>query len=112
MPGFTGSFLPKVVNGRILVDFDMTLSSLQLQSFSSGGDSPTSVQLRTMPLARFQQAVGLQPGETLVLTGVRQRTSNVTNNGVGTPENVLFGGGVDAQSNNTILAVSITAHLL
>ncbi len=112
VPGFTGSFLPKVVNGRILVDFDMTLSSLQLQSFSSGGDSPTSVQLRTMPLARFQQAVGLQPGETLVLTGVRQRTSNVTNNGVGTPENVLFGGGVDAQSNNTILAVSITAHLL
>lgn len=112
VPGFTGSFLPKVVNGRILVDFDMTLSSLQLNGFSSGGDSPTSVQLRTMPLARFQQSIGLQPGETLVLTGVRQRNSNVTNNGVGTPENVLLGGGVDAQSNNTILAVAITAHLL
>ncbi len=78
--GFTSSFVPKVVNGRILLDFDMTLSDLlPLEKFTSGGsDNQSSVQLRTMPLARFQQSVGLKPGETLVLTGMRQQTASVT----------------------------------
>lgn len=114
VPGFTSNFLPKVVDGQILLDFDMTLSDLlPLQTFSAGsGGSQTSVQLRTMPTARFQQHVGLKPGETLVLTGMRQQTTSVTNNGVGTPGMALLGGGVDAQKTDTILAVVITARTL
>lgn len=112
--GFTGSFIPKLVNGQIVVAFDMTLSDLlPLEKFESGGaENRSSVQLRTMPLARFQQVVPLKPGESLVLTGMRQQTASVTKNGVLTPGMPLLGGGVDAQKNDTVLAVVISARLL
>ncbi|NKA75231.1 pilus assembly protein PilN [Ralstonia solanacearum] len=112
--GFTSTFTPKVVNGRILIMFDMTLSNLNpLQEQTQGsGASLSKVQLRTKPLARFQQTVGLKPGESLVLTGLRDQTTSTTNNGVGSPYNPLAGGGVDASKRETMIAVVITARLL
>ena len=112
--GFTSSFRPKVINGRIMMVFDMTLSELQpLQTFTSGsGASQSTVQLRTMPLARFEQSVRLMPGETLVLTGLRDQSTSMTNNGTGSPFMPLLGGGVDAQKKDTMIAVVITARLL
>jgi type IVB pilus formation R64 PilN family outer membrane protein len=114
VPGFTSSFLPKVVNGRILMAFDMTLSDLlSLQTFTSGtGTGQSSVELPTMQLARFEQSVTLKPGETLVLTGMRQQSASSTNNGVGVPQNFLLGGGLDASHQQTVLAVVITARIL
>lgn len=112
--GFTGNFRPKVINGRIMMVFDMTISQLQpLQTFTSGSSaSQSTVQLRTMPLARFEQSVGLKPGETLVLTGMREQATSTTNNGIGSPYMPLLGGGVDAQKKDTMIAVVITARLL
>lgn len=114
VPGFTSSFLPKVSDGRILMAFDMTLSDLlSLTTFTSGsGSNESSVQLPTMQLARFEQSVTLKPGETLVLTGMRQQNASTTNNGVGTPSFFGVGGGVDASKTQTILAVVITARIL
>ncbi|WP_116138412.1 secretin N-terminal domain-containing protein [Trinickia diaoshuihuensis] len=114
VPGFTSSFLPKVINGRILIDFDMTLSDLlSLQTFTSGsGSGQSSVQLPTMQVTRFEQSVSLKPGETLVLTGMRQQQTSSTNNGVGSPYVPIFGGGVDAQKADSIIAVVISARLL
>lgn len=114
VPGFTSSFLPKVINGRILIDFDMTLSDLlSLQTFTSGsGSGQSSVQLPTMQVTRFEQSVSLKPGETLVLTGMRQQQTSSTNNGVGSPYIPILGGGVDAQKADSIIAVVISARLL
>lgn len=114
VPGFTSSFLPKVIDGRILIDFDMTLSDLlSLQTFTSGsGSSASSVQLPTLQVTRFEQSVSLKPGETLILTGMRQQNTSTTNNGVGSPYIPLLGGGVDAQKGDTVIAVVISARLL
>ncbi|SAL05773.1 type IVB pilus formation outer membrane protein [Caballeronia calidae] len=112
--GFTSSFRPRVVDGKIVIAFDMTLSQLDpLQTFSAGSSSSvTNVQLRTKPFARFQQQVWLKPGESLVLTGMQQQTTSTTNNGVGSPYMPLAGGGVDAQKSDTMIAIVITARLL
>lgn len=112
--GFTSTFRPKVINGRISVAFDMTLSNLnQLQPVSQGsGTSTTTVQLRNKPFARFQQSLDLMPGESLVLTAMREQTASTTNNGVGSPYMPLLGGGVDAGKKETLIAVVVTARLL
>lgn len=114
VPGFTSSFVPKVIDGRILIDFDMTLSDLiRLDTFTSGsGTSQSSVQLPLEQITRFQQSIGLKPGESLVLTGMRQQSTSTTNNGVGSAWNPLAGGGMEATSGDTIIAVVITAKLL
>jgi type IVB pilus formation R64 PilN family outer membrane protein len=112
--GFTSSFIPKVIDGRILIDFDMALSDLiRLDTFTSGsGTSQSSVQLPLEQITRFQQSIGLKPGESLVLTGMRQQNTSTTNNGVGSAWNPLAGGGVDATSGDTIIAVVITTKLM
>ncbi|WP_316157490.1 pilus assembly protein PilN [Cupriavidus sp. BIC8F] len=112
--GFTSAFLPKVVDGRILMNFDMTLSDLlPLQRFNAGGDAnQTSVQLRTMPTNRFAQSVSLKPGESLVLTGLRNQKAATTNNGVGEPWMAALGGGVGATKGDTVIAIVISARLL
>ncbi|WP_297915029.1 pilus assembly protein PilN [Thiomonas sp.] len=108
--GFTASFLPKVVNSRILLDVNMTLSDLLgIQTIASGG---SSLQLPSIAQTTFQQVVSLKSGQTLVLTGYRQRGASVTNNGVGSPDMPLLGGGVDASNSDSILAVVISARLL
>ncbi|WP_321816712.1 MULTISPECIES: secretin N-terminal domain-containing protein [unclassified Paraburkholderia] len=114
VPGFTSSFLPKVVDGRILIDFDMTLSNLDsLATYTSGSSSnESSVELPTMEMTRLQQSVSLKPGETLVLTGMKQQKATTTNNGEGSAYLPIFGGGVDAQRDNVVIAVVITARLL
>lgn len=115
--GFTGSFLPRMVNGHILLDVNMTLSDLLgIKTFTAGGTSSasnaTSIQLPDVQSTTFEQSVSLKPGQTLVLTGYRQQTASVTNNGVGSPDFAALGGGVDGQSGDTILAVVITARLI
>ncbi len=108
--GFTATFLPKVVDGKILLDVNMTLSDLLgIQTITSGG---SSLQLPSIAQTTFQQMVSLKSGQTLVLTGYRQRGASVTNNGVGSPEMPLLGGGVDASNSDSILAVVISARLL
>ena len=108
--GFTGSFLPKIVNGRVLLNFNMTISDLlDISTFTSSG---SSVQLPDVQSATFEQTVSLKPGQTLVLTGFRQRAAQVTNNGVGSPYNPIPGGGVDAQTSDVVMAVVITARTL
>ncbi len=108
--GFTATFLPKVVDGEILLDVNMTLSDLLgIQTITSGG---SSLQLPSIAQTTFQQMVSLKSGQTLVLTGYRQRGASVTNNGVGSPEMPLLGGGVDASNSDSILAVVISARLL
>ncbi len=112
--GFTSNFLPKVVDGRILMNFDMTLSDLlPLARFNSGGDAnQTSVQLRTMPTNRFTQSITLKPGESLVLTGLRNQKASTTNNGIGEPWMAALGGGVGATKGDTVIAIVISARLL
>lgn len=108
--GFTGTFLPKVVDGRIMIDLNMTLSDLLgITSATSGG---STIQLPDVQSTTFEQSVALKPGQTLVLTGYRQHTAAVTNNGIGSPDFAALGGGVDAQKGDTILAVVISARIL
>lgn len=108
--GFTGTFLPKVVDGRIMIDLNMTLSDLLGITSATSGTS--SIQLPDVTTTTFEQSVSLKPGQTLVLTGYRQHTASVTNNGIGSPDFAALGGGVDAQKGDTILAVVISARIL
>jgi type IVB pilus formation R64 PilN family outer membrane protein len=111
--GFTGNFMPSYLDGKIVVDFDMTLSDRPtFTTFPPNATGNTSsVQLKHRDVTRFTQNVSLKPGESLVLTGMHQQNTSVTNNGVGTPGMALLGGGVDAQKGDQIIAVVLTARL-
>lgn len=119
--GFTGSFVPKIIDGRIVISFELTLTDkptftvfppLAASSSSTSSSTTSSVQLADRHIDTLHQDVNLKPGESLVLTGLRQHTLTSTDNGVGSPSLPILGGGSDAQDNDTMIAVVITARLM
>jgi hypothetical protein len=118
--GFTGTFVPKIIDGRIAISIELTLTDKptftvfppQAASSSSASSTISSVQLADRHIDTLHQDVNLKPGESLVLTGLRQQTLTSTDNGVGSPSLPIAGGGSDAQDNDTMIAVVITARLM
>lgn len=114
--GFTGQFLPKLVNGTIVMDFSLTLSRLiEMVSLPPGCSSNSTQSCLTMPHLKnydLQQIVPLKSGESLVLVGMQRADNSTQDKGVGSPFNPILGGGVDARQQRTLLAIVITARLL
>lgn len=108
--GFTAMFLPRVVNGKILLVMNLTSSSLvNIGTQSSGG---STIQTPNVDLSTFQQSASLTPGDALLLTGIQQDNGATSHTGTGSPTNVLFGGGVDNTTGKNLIAIVITAKVL
>ena len=108
--GFTAMFLPRIVNGKILLSMNLTNSTLtSLGTVSSG---TASIQTPNVDISTFQQSVSLTPGDSLLLTGLQQDTGKTTNSGVGAATNYFFGGGVDSNVGKQLVAIVITAKVL
>lgn len=110
--GFNVSLFPYVQdNNEIMVQFNINLSSLDEIRKINIGDSSAEAPNISMPLNTVQK-VKMRPGETLMLTGINQNDDSSTRTGTGTHWNWVLGGGINAQSNRTMLVVLITPTLL
>ncbi len=108
--GFTAMFLPRIVNGKILLSMNLTSSSLTgMGSVSSGG---SSIQTPNVDLSTFQQSVSLTPGDALLLTGLQQDNGKTNRSGVGSPSNYALGGGADENIDKQLISIVITAKVL
>ena len=108
--GFTAMFLPRVIDGKILLGMNMTISNLvSIQTVSSGGNS---IQVPNVDSSTFQRSFSLKPGQTVLLTGFSQKGGSTTRNGVGSPYLPLLGGGADASTSKQMIAIVITARIL
>jgi len=108
--GFTGLFTPQVVNGRIILSMDIINATLdELKDRSSGG---STIQTPDTSPSFFKNAVILASGQTLMLTGVTQDTSNSRDNGVGSPSFKVLGGGADYAVGKKLVAIVISAKVL
>lgn len=108
--GFTALFLPRIDDGYIYLGMNMTISNLvSIQTISNANGS---IQAPTVDSSTFQQLAKLKAGQTLLLTGYSQAGGNTTRNGVGSPYFPLLGGGADASTQKTMIAIVITARIL
>lgn len=108
--GFTGMFTPSLVNGRVVLNMEITLSSLTKLTTATSGDN--SIQVPTSTNSEFDQSVSLRPGQTLLLTGYKQNDGSTQHNGVGSPFFFGLGGGANASTSNQIIAIVITTKVL
>lgn len=108
--GFTAMFLPRIVNGKILLAMNLTSSALiNMGSVSSGG---STIQTPNVDISTFQQSVSLTPGDSLFLTGLQKAAGSTTQSGVGSPHNYVFGGGDDSTTDKQLIAIVITAKVI
>lgn len=112
--GISMSVIPKVQpNGKILLEYAMNLSDFQgFTAFSTGtGTNAQSLNLPTTTLKNILQRASLRSGQALVLSGFKQTVTSSSNNGVGSPSNVLLGGGNTAQKQEQYLVITVTPYL-
>lgn len=86
------TILPKILkdSDRLMLNMFMDISSLkQLRTITSDTQKIEAPDIDTRSL---QQRVWLKPGQTLIMSGFEQNTDNSNRQGVGSPNNILFGG--------------------
>ncbi|MDR3535209.1 MAG: hypothetical protein P4L71_01790 [Acetobacteraceae bacterium] len=108
--GFTGLFVPRVAQKRILLGMNITISSLLALTTESNGNE--SIQVPTTANSTFQQSVSLESGSTLLLTGFKNNNASTTHNGVFSSLFAGLGGGADTTFNRQLIAIVINARTL
>lgn len=112
--GFTASFLPKVINGKVLLDMNMTSSTLNsINTITSGSDdNMASIQTPHISQSTFAQSASLTPGDALMLTGLQQNTGKLNRSGVGSVNSTVMGGGHDAVTGKILTTIVVSARVL
>ena len=112
--GFTAMFVPKIINGKVVLGMTMTNSVLNsLKTISSGSLlNNSSIQLPDIGSTTIQNTVTLTPGDALMLTSLVKEQGANQNSGIFSPFFYLLGGGFDSVSENRIMAIVVTAKVL
>lgn len=105
--GFNMSILPHILsNGTVMMQFSTDISSLRnIRKVSSDTGSIESPEIDTR---NFLQRVAMRSNETLIISGFEQTDNNLDQQGIGTPSNLLLGGGVKAQASKELIVILIT----
>jgi type IVB pilus formation R64 PilN family outer membrane protein len=111
--GFNMSLLPYVMDDNcMLLQFSINLSNLRnIRTVSDGSGGYAEVPELDLPI-NSSQKVRLNSGETLMLSGFDQEDNSTTYNGVGHPQNFLFGGGANGKRIRNTLVVLITPVIM
>jgi type IVB pilus formation R64 PilN family outer membrane protein len=112
--GFTAMFVPRIINGKIVLAMTMTNSTLvALKTVTSGsGASQASIQTPDIDTSTFQNTVTLTPGDALLLTSLTKENGSNQNTGIFSPFFYLLGGGFDSTAGKQIMAIVVTAKVL
>jgi type II secretory pathway component GspD/PulD (secretin) len=95
-----------LANGTVLLQFSTDISSLRaLRTVTSSTSSIESPELDTR---NFLQRVAMKSDETLIISGFEQSEDNLTQQGTGTPSNMLLGGRLGATSSKEVIVILIT----
>lgn len=119
--GVNMSVTPKVENnGNILLEYSLNINEILCldivgvcaQEFKPEGSTiPNKIGLPVTQGKSFLQRAQLRSGQTLLVSGFKQRVGNQQNSGVGSPYNPLFGSTQIAGATIQYLVVTITPYI-
>lgn len=112
--GFNMSILPHILtNGTVMLQFSTDISTLRNirtinGSLDANGNVTSRIESPELDTRNFLQRVAMKSNETLIISGFEQTDDNLGRSGVGTPRNMLLGGGYSAGSSKEVIVVLIT----
>jgi len=109
--GFNMTVLPHVLNnGTVMLQFSTDMSNLRrIRTVSSDKSTIETPELDTR---NFMQRVAMKSGETLIISGFEQVDDSGERQGVGSPANFLFGGGIKSASNKEVIVILVTPIMM
>ncbi|RTL11754.1 MAG: PilN family type IVB pilus formation outer membrane protein [Neisseriaceae bacterium] len=109
--GFQMNVLPEILpNGEI--NLQLTINISELIGMNTVTSNQSSLQLPDVETKSFMQKTTMRTGDTLVLSGFERNSNTITEQGVGSVSNWLFGGGEDASKNRNVILVFVTPEII
>lgn len=105
------TILPKILkdSDRLMLNMFMDISSLkQIRTITSDTQKIEAPDIDTRSL---QQRVWLKPGQTLIMSGFEQNTNSSDRQGVGSPNNFLFGGALSGAKTKQSFVITVTPYV-
>lgn len=105
------TILPKILkdSDRLMLNMFMDISSLkQMRTITSNTQQIEAPDIDTRSL---QQRVWLKPGQTLIMSGFEQNTNSSNRQGVGSPDNILFGGALSGGKTKQSFVITVTPYV-
>ncbi|EQB98966.1 PilN family type IVB pilus formation outer membrane protein [Photorhabdus temperata] len=105
------TILPKILkdSDRLMLSMFMDISSLkQIRTITSDTQKIEAPDIDTRSL---QQRVWLKPGQTLIMSGFEQNTNDSNRQGVGSPNNILFGGALSGAKTKQSFVITVTPYV-
>ena len=111
--GITMAITPKVQkdSDKILLEYALTLNTIDSMSNTYSDPSGNKVTLPVTTIKNILQRSALRSGQTLVLSGFKQRNSTITNDGVGSAQFQGLGGDRNASNAVQYLVITVTPHV-
>lgn len=105
------TIFPKVLKGgdRLMLNMFMDISSLkQLRIIKNETEKMEAPNIDTRS---SQQRIWLKPGQTIVMSGFEQDEDNSQAQGVGSPDNILFGGAKSGAKTKQSFVITVTPYV-
>ncbi|EOY9774667.1 TPA: PilN family type IVB pilus formation outer membrane protein [Enterobacter hormaechei subsp. steigerwaltii] len=105
------TILPKILkdSDRLMLNMFMDISSLkQLRVISNDTEKLEAPDVDTRSI---QQRVWMKPGQTLIMSGFEQNINNSNRQGVGSPNNILFGGALSGAKTKQSFVITVTPYV-
>jgi type II secretory pathway component HofQ len=92
-----------------MLNMFMDISSLkQLRVISNETEKMEAPDVDTRSL---QQRVWMKPGQTLIMSGFEQNVDNSNRQGLGSPNNILFGGALSGAKTKQSFVITVTPYV-
>lgn len=104
------TILPKVTpdNSKLQLTMIMDISTLNQLRRIPSPDNAARLEAPDVDSNSINQRVWMRPNETLVMSGFEQDVKSATKQGVGDPDNIVFGGGMKGDHKKTLLVITVT----
>lgn len=103
---------PMILQGNnLLLEYVMNLSDLEQLRTLTAPDNSSVIELPTTNAKSASQIATLKSGQTLVMSGFKQKKANATYSGLGHNKNFLMGGKNAGGIEDTYLVVTVTPYI-
>lgn len=109
--GTNVTILPKILKNSesLMLNMFMDISSLKgLREISTETEKIEAPDIYTRSL---QQRIWLKPGQTVIMSGFEQNVDNSNRQGVGSPDNIIFGGNLSGAKTKQSFVITVTPYV-
>lgn len=100
-----------LADNQMLLEYVMNLSDLEQLRTVTSPDNSSMIELPTTNAKSASQIATLKSGQTLIMSGFKQKKANITNSGLGHNKNFLMGGKNNGGVEDTYLVVTVTPYI-